>query len=112
MNRFKEFRREKRVKLTPSTPKGIGERNNASVVNFQLFFIATSKVQSAEGIKQKSPGIVMMPSYPSVVPGEDQTSYERHTKTLQVRMRDHYPVMIIIVHLCVSNDDNGVSIHE
>ncbi len=60
MNRFKEFRREKRVKLTPSTPKGIGERNNASVVIFQLFFIATSKVQSAEGIKQKSPG--MMPS--------------------------------------------------
>ncbi len=41
-----------------------------------------------------------------------QTSYERHTKTLQVRMRDDDPVMIIIVRLCVSNDDNGVSIHE
>ncbi len=54
----------------------------------------------------------MMPSYPSVVPGEDKTSYERHTKTLQVRMRDDDPVMIIIVRLCVSNDDNGVSIHE
>ena len=35
-------------------------------------------------IKQKSPGITMEPLQPKPFPGEDNVSYERHLKTLQV----------------------------
>ena len=64
MNRFKEFCRDKKPRVTPSRQK---EATNATVRQ-----------------TTKSPGITKSPSEPSIMPGEDDVSYKRHTKLLQV----------------------------
>lgn len=121
MNRFKEFRREKRPRLTPSRPKGIPiliaimwistivllvvclfifkifrsrpHRINSYFLRFvlisrPLFFLDIIDTTQAVPVTnmQKSPGITMTPTKPVPLPGEDDVSYERHIKTLQVRL--------------------------
>ena len=67
MNRFKEFRRDKKPRITPNKPiKDAG---------------SVQRRQSS-----KSPGITKSPSEPSLMPGEDNVSFNRHTKVLQVNI--------------------------
>ena len=57
--------------MTPSTPKGIGD---FSMVMHSIIVcsLGPPKVMTSESIKRKSPGIVMVPSYPSPMAGEDK----------------------------------------
>ena len=68
INRFKEFRRPKkyRERKSPMTP--FAEESNAVV----------------RKIVSRSPGITKCPSEPLPMPGEDEVSYKRHIKVLQV----------------------------
>ena len=63
MNRFKEFRRPKKLRDRPCEKKTILSRVG------------------------KAPGITNSLKQPVPLPGEDSVSYERHTKALQVEFK-------------------------
>ena len=79
MNRFKEFRRDKRMRLTPSKPK----EGKTNVFIWILLYIFCFVFYVRRNVAQKSPGITEGLMEPTPMPGEDKVSYERHLKTLQ-----------------------------